>query len=277
MYLLYTDESGSVDDPNADIFVLAGICIFERQTHWLDDKLTQIASRFYPESPEDIELHAGPMRTGRDGWDQFYPTDRVLAVVDTLKLLNNQQLRMRVFACVIQKSLFPRAEIVPTAFEKIANGFDDYLAACYHQSKGKNPQRGIVIFDKATFEQNVQLLTKVFKSEGHANGRLRNFAEVPLFLDSKASRLIQMADMVAYWIYRHYQSHDSRGFELIKPFIHGYKGGQQGLIEFISEEKKEAIKSEPSKDNEKYPFPEPTGEHVILEPAKKKAISNKDD
>lgn len=53
----------------------------------------------------------------------------------------------------------------------------------------------------------------------------------------------------------HRQSYDSRGFELIKPFIHGCKGGQQGLIELISEEKKEVIKSEPGKGNETCPFP----------------------
>lgn len=270
MYLLYTDESGSVDDPNADIFVLSGICVFERQTHWLDDKLTTIASRFSPDTPEDIELHAGPMRTGKDGWEHFYPTDRVQAVVDSLQLLNNQQLRIKVFTCVIQKSLYAPADIIPTAFEKIASEFDDYLAACYHQSKGKNPQRGIVIFDKSIFEQNVQLLSKVFKHEGHANGRLRNFAEVPLFLDSKASRLIQMADMVAYWIYRHYQSHDSRGFDLIKPHFHGYQGGTQGLIELVSPEKLAAITAAPSPDIAKYPFPDPTPDGTQLPSAQKK-------
>ncbi|MGN6231165.1 MAG: DUF3800 domain-containing protein [Trinickia sp.] len=45
---------------------------------------------------------------------------------------------------------------------------------------------------------------------------MRNLAEVPLFLDSKASRLIQMADIVAYWIFRYFQSGDSRGFEVIR-------------------------------------------------------------
>ena len=60
MYLLYTDESGSVDDPKADIFVLAGICIFERQTHWLDDKLTEIATRFYPEAPRTLSCTPDP-------------------------------------------------------------------------------------------------------------------------------------------------------------------------------------------------------------------------
>ena len=230
MYLLYADESGSIDDPNSDTFVLAGVCIFERQTHWVDGKLTEIAARFSPNAPNEIELHAGPIRTGRDGWERFNAEDRVQAVVDSLQLLANTQSRLKVFACVLQKSLYSPSDIIPLAFEKLATCFDDYLAACYRKSKGKNPQRGIVIFDKSIVEQNVQLLSHTFKHDGHERGKLRNFAEVPLFLDSKASRLIQLSDMVAYWLYRYYQSHDSRGFDLIKPFIHGFQGDTQGLI-----------------------------------------------
>lgn len=264
MYLLYADESGSVDDPNSDIFVLAGVCIFERQTHWVDGKLTEIAARFSPDAPDDIELHAGPIRTGRDGWERFSPVDRVQAVVDSLQLLASTQSRLKVFACVLQKSLHSPSDIIPLAFEKLATCFDDYLAACYRKSKGKNPQRGIVIFDKSIVEQNVQLLSHTFKHEGHQNGKLRNFAEVPLFLDSKASRLIQLSDMVAYWIYRYYQSHDSRGFELIKPFIHGFQGGSQGLIELVSEEKLTAMQETPSADVNKYPFPAPTPDGAMV-------------
>lgn len=33
MYLLYVDESGSPGDPNQKHFVLAGVAVFERETH----------------------------------------------------------------------------------------------------------------------------------------------------------------------------------------------------------------------------------------------------
>ena len=89
----------------------------------------------------------------------------------------------------------------------------------------KNPQRGLVILDKSSYEEKIQTLSHVFKHVGHANGQLRNFAEVPLFLDSKASRLIQMADLIAYWIFRHYQSGDQRGYNLIKPYFARYGVG----------------------------------------------------
>jgi Protein of unknown function (DUF3800) len=39
---------------------------------------------------------------------------------------------------------------------------------------------------------------------------------VPLFLDSKASRLIQLADIVAYAVFRYYEKGDNRFFPIIQ-------------------------------------------------------------
>ncbi|MGS0743761.1 DUF3800 domain-containing protein [Glaciimonas sp. GG7] len=33
MYLLYVDESGSASDASQEYFILAGVSVFERQTH----------------------------------------------------------------------------------------------------------------------------------------------------------------------------------------------------------------------------------------------------
>ncbi len=52
MYLLYVDESGSPQDPNQQYFVLAGVAVFERKTHWLEQALDNLASRIDPNEPE---------------------------------------------------------------------------------------------------------------------------------------------------------------------------------------------------------------------------------
>ena len=66
----------------------------------------------------------------------------------------------------------------------------------------KNSERGIAIFDKSTSEQKFQRWSHVFQIEGcHWGNTLVNFAEDSLFLDSKMSRLIQLADLVAYAVF----------------------------------------------------------------------------
>ncbi|MFG6415624.1 DUF3800 domain-containing protein [Roseateles sp. DC23W] len=252
MYLLYLDESGHSHDPSSQFFVLAGFSIFERQTHWLESAIDPIAARFNAANPSAIEFHGAVMRAGRDVWHGVAPADRVQAVVDVLALLANPQLQVRVFASVIEKALVPQDQILSKSFENLASQFDKYLAGMYLR---KNPQRGLVIFDKTSYEEKLQTLSHFFKHQGHANGKLRNFAEVPLFLDSKASRLIQFADLLAYWIFRYFQAGDDRGFNMISPYFHAYNGVQHGFIKQVSSATEQRLAAlAPAQ----YPFPTPT-------------------
>lgn len=262
VHLLYLDESGHSHDPSTDFFVLAGFAIFERQTHWLESKINPVAARFNATDPGAIEFHGSPMFSGRKEWEGVAPVDRVQAVVDILSLLQNPQLKLRVFASVIEKSKVPRDKILEKSFEVVAHQFDQYLADMYRGPR-KNPQRGLVICDKTSYEQALQDLSTLFKHTGHSLGKLRNFAEVPLFLDSKASRLIQMADLIAYWIFRYHQSKDDRGFKLIEPAIHQYSGQRVGLISDVSLATEAALAAIPP---HKYPFPAPTVDTVVLLP-----------
>lgn len=253
MHLLYLDESGDPHDPNTGFFVLAGFAVFERSTHWLESSISPVAARFNPHEPSAIEFHGSPMHSAKDDWTGISPADRVQALVDVLSLLGNRQLKLRVFGSVIEKSTMPREQILRRSFEAVAHQFDQYLADMW--AHRRDPQRGLVVCDKASYEQKLQALSSLFKHEGHAHGRLRNFAEVPLFLDSKASRLIQMADLIAYWIFRYYQSRDDRGFQLIEPFILRRAKQRVGLVTFVSPETEAALADIPP---HKYPFPAPT-------------------
>lgn len=58
-------------------------------------------------------------------------------------------------------------------------------------------------------------------------------AEVPLFLDSKASRMIQLADLVAYSIYRNYEHKDSQFFELFAARFDRVGKNVHGLCEIL--------------------------------------------
>ena len=66
MYLLYLDESGN--DPKLPWFILAGVSVPERQTHWIEQDLNEIATRFDGEDPHAVELHGNPMHKGNGRW-----------------------------------------------------------------------------------------------------------------------------------------------------------------------------------------------------------------
>lgn len=127
----------------------------------------------------------------------------------------------------------------------------------------KEAARGIFVFDrKQSDEANMQALHQTFKHVGHANGRLCNFAEVPLFIDSKASRLIQLADTVCYWIYRRYEAGDDHGWAFIDPYFAKLGNGRTGLHEVLDPDTPGALANiQPS------PYPFPPAQSALEPPA----------
>jgi hypothetical protein len=55
-------------------------------------------------------------------------------------------------------------------------------------------QRGMLILDKTTRETSLQKLSREFRKVGTQWGVLKNIADTPFFVDSRASRLVQIAD-----------------------------------------------------------------------------------
>jgi hypothetical protein len=231
MHMLYCDESGTVNDPAQRHFVLAGVSLFERQNFWIASELDRIAARFNPADPASVELHGNPMFQGKGIWRKF-PTDvRVQAMKDCLSVLANSEKSNRVFACIIEKTLLSPKDPVEVAFEQLASRFDQYLMRLH---KRNDTQRGLIIFDKRTGESTIQNLATDFRTLGHTWGVLRNLAEVPLFLDSKASRLIQLADLVAYALFKKYEKGDDRFWPIIENRLDSEGGIVHGLYKLTS-------------------------------------------
>ena len=226
MYLLYADESGSIADPGQKFFVLAGIAVPERATHWIESDLDTIARRFDADDPYRVELHGSPMRTGRDGWDQYPRQDREQALLNALES-GIAKRKVKVFGIVLRKDKHPGKDIVQVAFEQLCSRFDLYLKRIY-RTKGEG-HRGLILFDKSSTERGIQMMARDFKHKGHSFGRTHNYAEVPVFLDSRASRLIQLADIVAYALFRKYEHNDDKYYAVIQKYFDHEGGVVHGL------------------------------------------------
>lgn len=213
MYLLYADESGTSSDAGQEYFVLAGLCLFERQGFWIGQELDKIASRFDPADPSSVELHGNPMKSGKGIFRRFPKEDRINAIIDALAVLKRSHPSNRVFAAAVRKSVISPDDPVEHCFEQLASRFDHYLGRLH---KSGDTQRGIIIFDKSTYETTIQALATDFRTIGHRWGLIRNFSEVPLFLDSKASRLIQLADLIAYGLFQSLEHGDDTFYDEIR-------------------------------------------------------------
>ena len=166
------------------------------------------------------------MRTGRAGWDQYPQQQRNEAIVDALKQCV-QKRKLRLFAVVLRKENFSGKDIAQVAFEQLCSRFDLYLKRL-HRTKGEK-HRGLILFDKSSTEKRIQTMAREFKQTGHSYGKTRNYAEVPVFLDSRASRLIQLSDLVAYAIYRKHEHNDEQYYAVIQNCFDREGGVVHGL------------------------------------------------
>ena len=225
MHLLYVDESGHSADPVQEYFVLAGISVFERRCWWISNELDQIAAQFDAAHPEIVELHGSPMLQGRDGWKLHRRDLREQAMKDALAVAASHH-DHRIFAAVVKKSSISPQDPVLYAFEQLTSRFDQLLGRKYRHG---DPQRGLILFDKTVHERSLQTLARDFRQVGHTWGVLRNLSEVPVFLDSKASRLVQLADLIAYAVFRRWEKNDSRFYDVIRDSFDREGGVVHGL------------------------------------------------
>lgn len=213
MHLLYVDDAGSVGNHNERYFVLGGIAVFERQIHHLQQELDRIVGGIPVAEPETLELHGNEILTGRKRWRALRDREErrrlLMAGLQARRILRGD---WALFGAAINKAAVSPRDPVEVAFEQICSRFDQYVNR--NRRDGRD-QRGLIIFDKSTRETRLQTLATEFKSQGHAFGRVRWICDVPFFVDSRATRLIQFADLVTYAIWRKFEKHDDEFFNEI--------------------------------------------------------------
>lgn len=231
MHLLYLDDSGTIGDPQTAHCLFAGFSIFETVTHWVDKEINDITIQY--SLPPNMEFHASHINNGKNVWRRIPQDVRKNILLDLCHVIKNRNRDIRLFASIrnAAKSQSQGTDLNTELFTQVASRFDMFLGRIYRSSAKR--ERGIIIFDKSKSEYIIQKMSHRFMSIGHQWGTLRNLAEVPLFLDSKASRLIQLADIVAYAVHRHYNRQDSTYFSIIQDCFDSEGSTIHGLHEYL--------------------------------------------
>ena len=228
MHLLYLDDSGSVHNAADNHFILAGLSVHERHPYFLSRRLDRIAQDVWPDNPAGIEFRGNEMFSGRRHWRGVRKEHRLEAYVSALGAIRETS-GVRLFGAAIHKAAISPNDPVDYAFEQLCNRFDRMLGRMH---KAGNGQKGLIVLDKASYETSLQKLAVQFRSEGHRWGQLYNISEVPLFVDSRATRLIQLADLVAYAIRRYYVNGESQYFDRISRSFDAEGGVVHGLVHY---------------------------------------------
>ncbi len=203
MHLLYVDMSGNVGQPAERHFIMAGVAVFETGIHHVIRELDGIIADHFPRRDiGEVELHGSPMWGGRGFWRQV--PDRRRLIADALEVFRGpSRSNLRAFGMVVEKAAVSPDDPVEHAYEQICTRFDKFLMRRYNRRNEK--QRGLIVVDKSRYEDTLQGLAHAFRNDATRWGSLRNLSEVPLFVDSRMSRLVQLADLVSFALWRRYE------------------------------------------------------------------------
>lgn len=254
MYLLFVDESGTHGGSHA--FVLGGVAVHEDDAQALQQQLDELVIKHLgrvPPNLDEYELHAGEMRNAKKParssaasargsvWAAVPRAVRLALLGDAYDLLAtyvpvNDQLPIVLFGVVVDARFHtgdPQVDRERFAYEVLLNKFDVMLKTA--RVERAMPNRGLVIHDRRVVaERDIQGWTAQWRAAAGDIGQLENLADVPLFADSRATRLLQLADLVSYAVYRRYspEVNDFSSFTALWPRFHSENGSVHGCVHF---------------------------------------------
>lgn len=229
MHILYLDDSGSVKNAADRHVILAGFAVYERGGHWLGRAMERQAQALWPTNPDSLEFHGTDIHSGSKHWRALPRDVRWDAYAEALNTLAGHR-HVRLFGAAIHKAAVSPKDAMEVAFEQVVSRFDQMLARMY---RAGDTQRGVIVVDKSAYETSLQRLSVDFGRTGHSFGHLHNIAEVPLFVDSRATRLIQYADLVAHSFRRYIELGDSSRFDIYKHAFDSEGGVVHGIYHQI--------------------------------------------
>jgi hypothetical protein len=225
MYLLYADDSGVASDRNAKYSVLAGFATYESQTYWIQKEIDTIMEKYLGRA--DIELHASPIRSGKGFWRSVPKQTRETLLKESLSYIKaNYPRQFILFGAVVNNK---KESVSEELFSQLTSRFDKFLKRKF--IKHGDSARGLCIFDKSKMENQYQNWSRIYQTLGNRwNEKLNNFAEVPLFLESSISRSIQIADLVAFSLYRYFVHNDNSYYSIIESCFDKENSQNHGLF-----------------------------------------------
>lgn len=223
------DESGRPRGTSTTHLVVAGLALHEDDCYPLARSLRAVQTKWVGAANADLELHATDVWGARAAWSQVDERARhglVRAVFRHLASWRSPRGRApRYFGVVVHKPSFP-VRALERAHEELFARFDEYLTRLHRRGQS---HRAIVIADTSSYESLLQTLMPRWK-RGERLGPLHSFVEVPLYVESNVSRLVQAADFVAWGIWQYYENGHREHIQRISHRFDAAGGIQHGLV-----------------------------------------------
>ncbi len=237
MYLLYVDESGEPSNLNEQYFVLGAVAVYENNVYYLSKAIDEVQEKWFPAAADPIEFHAAKIRNrSEEPWCSLRQEQCHEILLDLCAALDKfTEKQLVLFGVAVHKPSFPNEDPIEKAFHEICGHFDAFIQQSNLSLEKGDKNRGLMILDSAKYKGHLDTLLLEYRKAGKTKfGRVKNFADAPTFANSKTTRLIQVADLVAYAIFRRYEKSNTLLLDRIIKRFHQSDGVFHGLMHHIA-------------------------------------------
>jgi hypothetical protein len=229
VYILYLDESKS----DNSVFVLGGIALHESLLKRVSGDLDEIQRRYLPGY---VELHTRKMLGPSGHFHKMPQRTREAMIGEVASLIVQLTKGDQGAAFAVAVDAGTKSDPLEFAYANVCSRFDIFLK---RQNDSGNPTTGIVIVDEAPHQKVLEAAMRLYHEQGtpwrDSNRNLHHLAELPLFTDSRNTRLLQMADFVTHVTFRRYDRNQNTVFNMLLPAFDQHEGHLHGLSHWSRE------------------------------------------
>ena len=239
MYFLYVDGSGQTkikkNHQNNGLYILSGILVHEKDWKNIEKSLDAVKQKIFPElSPTDWELHA------YDIWNNHnrFADEKLNVTLEKKQEIFTKVLdfiyssKITLLNSVIFKDAmkiqYPNLNPMESSWTFIVERFEHFL-----KSEPDETNNGLVFVDSSQKKPESEIKSVIWRLAryGSVMQRIDHVIEDPIFTKSHLRNLIQLADMVAYVVYKNYKGDPTfKGwFERLKPRMYQPNGRLYGF------------------------------------------------
>lgn len=211
MYLLYLDESGEPNFGDQTNFVLGAVAVFEGEIYKLSVQLDDIQRSYFPHLKMPLSFHATDIHGARGQFRALLRSEREALMSELYSTIHVAAFpRLVAFATDMHVSAAENEDqVLHDTFQDLIQRFNTFLK---RQHQAGHTQKGLVIIDQA-HQKNYRQLLASFQREGTEFGYIMNIIDIPYFAGSHDTRMIQLADLCAYAVFRNYEHSDPKYFD----------------------------------------------------------------
>ena len=238
VYYLCADGSGQTkikhSSQNNGLYVLSGVLVHEKDRGSVEKRLVDAKRNLLPGfRPNEWELHAhdiwhGEGFFGREelGLDRAKRDEIFSRTVDIARRSKITIISVIVFKDMLRQRRSPM--VMKFSWRRLTVRFEDFLAR-----DQAHADDGLLLIDASQKTPEAEIRNVILNAVGRRRSRLgsSHVVETPIFVDSSRWSLIQLADMIAYVVHRHYKkdSEFEGWFKSLVPRMYRSDGAMYGF------------------------------------------------